>query len=58
MYAASIADPDAFWAEHGKRVDWVQPYTRVFLVQHEGQALDAIERFGDPPCVLTFELVP
>ena len=30
---------------------------RLFLVQHEGQALDAIERFGDAPCVLTFELV-
>jgi beta-glucosidase len=31
---------------------------RLFLVQHEGQALDAIERFGDAPSVLTFELVP
>ena len=27
MYAASIADPDAFWAEHGKRIDWFTPYT-------------------------------
>ena len=31
---------------------------RLFLVQHEGQALDAIERFGDAPCVLPFMLVP
>ena len=29
MYAASIADPDAFWAEHGKRIDWMRPFTRV-----------------------------
>ena len=29
MYAASIADPDAFWAEHGKRVDWIKPFTKV-----------------------------
>ena len=29
MYAASIDDPDAFWGEHGKRLDWMQPYTRV-----------------------------
>ncbi|MEL7116768.1 MAG: acetyl-coenzyme A synthetase N-terminal domain-containing protein, partial [Pseudomonadota bacterium] len=29
MYAASIADPDAFWAEHGKRIDWIKPYTRI-----------------------------
>ena len=29
MYAASIADPEAFWAEHGRRIDWIRPYTRV-----------------------------
>jgi acetyl-CoA synthetase len=22
MYAASVNNPDAFWAEHGKRLDW------------------------------------
>ncbi len=27
MYAQSIADPDAFWAEHGRRLDWIRPYT-------------------------------
>jgi len=29
MYAASIADPQAFWAEHGKRIDWIRPYSKV-----------------------------
>ena len=29
MYAASIADPVAFWEEHGKRIDWIKPYTQV-----------------------------
>ena len=29
MYAESIADPTAFWAEHGKRIDWIKPYTQV-----------------------------
>ncbi len=29
MYAASVADPEAFWGEHGKRVDWIKPYTKV-----------------------------
>jgi acetyl-CoA synthetase len=29
MYAASVADPDAFWAEHGKRIDWIKPFTQV-----------------------------
>jgi acetyl-CoA synthetase len=29
MYAESIENPDAFWGEHGKRVDWIKPYTKV-----------------------------
>jgi len=29
MYAASIKDPDKFWGEHGKRIDWFRPYTKV-----------------------------
>ncbi|RUP21933.1 acetate--CoA ligase [Methylobacterium sp.] len=29
MYAASVADPDAFWAEHGKRIDWMKPFSTV-----------------------------
>ncbi|WP_050528464.1 acetate--CoA ligase [Pseudorhodobacter aquimaris] len=29
MYSASAADPAAFWAEHGKRIDWIKPYTKV-----------------------------
>ncbi|MEM6421334.1 MAG: acetyl-coenzyme A synthetase N-terminal domain-containing protein, partial [Pseudomonadota bacterium] len=29
MYKASIDDPDAFWREHGQRIDWIKPYTKV-----------------------------
>ncbi|HBV54140.1 MAG TPA: acetate--CoA ligase [Rhodobacteraceae bacterium] len=29
MYAASVSDPEGFWSTHGKRVDWIRPYTRV-----------------------------
>mgnify|MGYP003665394091 FL=1 len=35
MYAASIADPEAFWGEHGKRLDWMTPYTVVKDVSWE-----------------------
>jgi acetyl-CoA synthetase len=28
-YADSVADPDAFWGEEGKRLDWIKPYTKV-----------------------------
>jgi acetyl-CoA synthetase len=29
MYAQSVSDPDTFWGEHGKRIDWIKPYTKV-----------------------------
>ena len=29
LYEQSIADPDAFWGEHGKRLHWFKPYTQV-----------------------------
>jgi acetyl-CoA synthetase len=29
MYAASIADPVGIWDAHGKRIDWIKPYTKV-----------------------------
>mgnify|MGYP001793045288 CR=1 FL=1 len=29
MYAASLSDPDAFWAEQAKRVDWISPPSKI-----------------------------
>jgi acetyl-CoA synthetase len=29
MYKRSIEDPEEFWGEHGKRIDWIKPYTKV-----------------------------
>ena len=29
MYAASIDDPEQFWGDHGKRLDWMRPYSKV-----------------------------
>ena len=29
MYQQSLDDPDAFWGEQGKRIDWFKPYTKV-----------------------------
>ncbi len=29
MYEASINDPEGFWSEHGKRVDWIKPFSKV-----------------------------
>ncbi|MCC0002948.1 MAG: acetate--CoA ligase [Methylobacteriaceae bacterium] len=29
MYKRSVTDPEGFWAEQGKRIDWIKPYTKV-----------------------------
>lgn len=29
MYEQSITNPDTFWGEQGKRLDWMTPYTKV-----------------------------
>ncbi len=29
MYRRSIADPDGFWREYGKCIDWIKPFTKV-----------------------------
>ena len=29
LYKRSVTDPNGFWGEAGKRLDWIKPYTRV-----------------------------
>jgi acetyl-CoA synthetase len=29
LYKRSVSDPEGFWGEAGKRLDWIKPYTRV-----------------------------
>ncbi len=29
MYKRSVEDPNLFWGEQGKRIDWIKPYTKV-----------------------------
>ena len=29
MYASSVSAPETFWAAHGKRIDWIKPFTKV-----------------------------
>jgi len=46
MYAASVADPDAFWAEQGERIDWIKPFSRVMDVNYQVPDV-SIEWFRD-----------
>ena len=36
LYRESLADPDRFWGEHGKRIDWIKPYTKVMNASFDG----------------------
>ena len=29
MYERSVQDPDGFWGDEGKRLDWIKPYSKV-----------------------------
>jgi acetyl-CoA synthetase len=35
-YKRSVADPEGFWAEQGKRIDWIKPFTKVKDVDYTG----------------------
>lgn len=39
MYEQSVRDPDSFWAEHGKRIDWIKPFTKVKDVSYDRKDL-------------------
>jgi len=39
MYRVSVADPVAFWREHGKRIDWIRPYTKIKDVSYSASDL-------------------
>jgi len=39
MYQRSIEDPEGFWGEHGKRLDWIEPYTKVKDVSYDADDL-------------------
>ncbi len=35
-YEASVADPEAFWAKEGRRIDWIKPYSKIRDVDFTG----------------------
>jgi len=39
MYQRSVDDPEAFWAEQGKRIDWFTPYTKIKDVSYDADDL-------------------
>ena len=39
MYEESINDPSLFWQKHGKRIDWIKPYSKVNDVSYNKENL-------------------
>ena len=39
MYEESINDPSLFWQKHGKRIDWIKPYSKVNDVSYNKKNL-------------------
>ena len=39
MYKESITSPDIFWQHHGKRIDWIKPYTKVSDISYKKEDL-------------------
>ncbi len=46
MYNASMQNPEKFWGEEGKRLDWIKPYTKVKNTSFEPGNID-IKWFED-----------
>ena len=46
MYQQSIESPDLFWGEHGKRLDWITPYSTVKNTSYDPDNL-SIKWFED-----------
>ncbi len=40
MYKESVDNPDAFWGEQGKRIDWMKPYTKVKNTSFDSHNVD------------------
>ncbi len=40
MYDQSVGNPETFWAEHGKRLDWIKPFTKVKNTSFEPGNID------------------
>ncbi|GIX22532.1 MAG: hypothetical protein KatS3mg121_1315 [Gammaproteobacteria bacterium] len=38
-YRRSIEDPEGFWAEQGRIIDWIRPYTRIKDVSFDADDL-------------------
>jgi len=46
MYKKSVEDSEGFWGEHGKRLDWIKPYTQVKDINYDAPGV-SIKWYAD-----------
>ena len=46
MYQQSVINPDGFWREQAKRIDWIKPFTKVKQTSFDDHHVD-IKWFAD-----------
>ena len=46
LYRRSVEDPEGFWREHGRRIDWIRPYDQIKDVSYDAEDLH-IRWFAD-----------
>ena len=51
MYQQSVVNPDGFWREQAKRLDWIKPFTTVKQTSFDDHHVD-IKWFADGTCLL------
>ncbi|MCD7108183.1 acetate--CoA ligase [Rhizobium sp. DKSPLA3] len=54
-YRESVENPDVFWGEHGKRIDWSTPYTKVKNTSFTGDV--SIRWFEDGQTNVSFNCI-
>jgi len=56
MYARSIKDPNGFWAEQAKRIDWIKPFSKVKNTSYDPHNV-SIKWFEDGTLNLAYNCV-
>ena len=46
LYRRSVEDPEDFWREHGRRIDWIRPYSQIRDISYDAEDLH-IHWFAD-----------
>ena len=55
MYQQSVVNPDGFWREQAKRLDWIKPFTTVKQTSFDDHHVD-IKWFADGTLNVSLQL--